>query len=62
LTCLGSAFLLLTFMYEHDFAVPAAIILSLGIGYFISTLLSYKLSARFDASNDLPPVLRQTNS
>ncbi|HEX2833862.1 MAG TPA: hypothetical protein VHW00_12690 [Thermoanaerobaculia bacterium] len=54
LTCLGSAFLLLTFVYEDNFAVPAAILLSLGIGYLISTVLSYKLSGKF-ITNDLTP-------
>jgi hypothetical protein len=47
LTMLGSAFLFLTFMYEDAFAVPAAILLSLGIGYLLATLVSYKLSAKF---------------
>lgn len=47
LTMLGTAFLLLTFMYEKDFAVPAAILFSLGIGYLLATLVSYKLSAKF---------------
>jgi hypothetical protein len=47
LTMLGSAFLLLTFMYERDFAVPAAILFSLGIGYLLATLVSYKLSAKY---------------
>lgn len=52
LTCLGGAFLFLTFLYDDGFAVPAAILLSLGIGYLISTILSYKLSGKF-TTNDL---------
>jgi hypothetical protein len=51
LTALGCAFLGLTLMYDHDFAVPAAIILALGIGYLISTFASYKLSGKL--MNDL---------
>jgi hypothetical protein len=62
LTCLGIAFIFLTFTYEDGFGVPAAILLALGIGYLISTLLSYKLSARFDTTADLPGALHQTNS
>jgi len=46
LTMLGLAFLFLTFWYERDFAVPAAILFSLGIGYLVATLLSYKLSSK----------------
>lgn len=52
LTMLGAAFLFLTFMYENDFAVPAAILFSLGIGYFLATLVSYKLSAKYLQQED----------
>ena len=45
LSMLGMAFLALTFFYNDDFAVPAAILFSLGIGYFIATFVSYRLSA-----------------
>ncbi|MGN6186574.1 MAG: hypothetical protein ACTHQM_23300 [Thermoanaerobaculia bacterium] len=55
LSCLGGAFVLLTFTYEKDFAVPAAILLSLGIGYLISTVLSYKLSGKFASTTDFTP-------
>jgi hypothetical protein len=47
LTSLGAGFLFLTFMYENDLAVPAAILLSLGIGYLVATLVSWKLSKSF---------------
>lgn len=47
LTALGSAFLFLTFMYDRDFAVPAAILFSLGIGYLLATVVSYRLSGKF---------------
>jgi hypothetical protein len=46
LTSLGAAFLFLNFTFEDDFAVPAAILLFLGIGYLVATLVSYKLSAK----------------
>lgn len=46
LTMLGAAFLALTFFYDEEFAVPAAILFSLGVGYLVATLVSYKLSAR----------------
>jgi hypothetical protein len=45
LSMLGAAFLGLTFFYNDDFAVPAAILLSLGIGYFLATMVSYRLSS-----------------
>ena len=45
LSMLGAAFLGLTFFYEDDFAVPAAILFSLGIGYFIATFVSWRLAA-----------------
>jgi hypothetical protein len=55
LTMLGTAFLVLTFWYEHDFAVPAAILFSLGIGYLLATLVSYKLSTKMlDVDADRP--------
>ena len=56
LTALGSAFLFLTFMYDRDFAVPAAILFSLGLGYLLATFVSYKLSGKFHIGevNDLP--------
>jgi hypothetical protein len=46
LSSLGVAFLFLTFLYEKDWAVPAAIVFSLGIGYFLATFIAYKLSAK----------------
>ena len=47
LTTLGTGFLFLTILYEDFFAVPAAILFSLGVGYLLATLVSYKLSAKF---------------
>jgi hypothetical protein len=49
LTALGAAFLFLTWFSDDDFVVPAAILLSLGIGYLIATFVSYKLSASLTA-------------
>ncbi|HUP60033.1 MAG TPA: hypothetical protein VNA69_06400 [Thermoanaerobaculia bacterium] len=49
LTALGTAFLFLTLFSDDDFVVPAAILLSLGIGYLIATFVSYKLSASLTA-------------
>lgn len=46
LTMLGAAFLGLTFFYDNDWAVPAAIILCLGLGQLIATYVSYKLSEK----------------
>lgn len=55
LSMLGAAFLGLTFFYDDDFAVPAAILFSLGIGYLLATLVSYKLSANMHGGNVLHP-------
>jgi hypothetical protein len=56
LTALGAAFMFLTFWdRDDDWVVPAAILLFLGLGYFIATLLSYKLSKRID-TDVLPRV------
>lgn len=54
LSCLGLAFIALTFMYDEDWAVPAFIVFSLGIGYFIATFISYKLSAKVHAGELAP--------
>lgn len=64
LTALGAAFMFLTFWdREEDWVIPAAILLFLGLGYFIATVVSYKLSKRIDAEilprvpdNDVPRV------
>jgi len=53
LCALGLSFVFLAFMVDKDFTVPAAIILSLGIGYLLSTVLSYKLSSKFDGNGSL---------
>ena len=47
LTMLGAAFGVLTFTYENDFAVPAAILFFLGIGYLVATFISLKLADKF---------------
>jgi hypothetical protein len=57
LSTLGLAFLFLTFLYERDWAVPAAIVFSLGIGYFLATLISYKLSGKVWAGELEPPAM-----
>ena len=46
LTALGLAFLFLTYYQDNDFVVPAAILSSLGIGYFLATVVSYRLSSK----------------
>jgi len=47
LTMLGAGFLFLTFMHDEFFAIPAAILFSLGVGYLLATFVSYKLSAKY---------------
>ncbi len=44
LSMLGFSFLMLTLLVDHDFAIPAAILLSLGIGYLLATFVSYRMS------------------
>jgi hypothetical protein len=44
LTMLGVAFVFLAILDNGDFAVPAAIILALGIGFFLATMVTYKMS------------------
>jgi hypothetical protein len=61
LSTLGAAFLGLTFFSNEDFAVPAAILLSLGIGYFIATFVSWRLSAQM-AGGDVFHPNQTTNS
>lgn len=56
LSMLGAAFLALTIFYEDGFAVPAAILLSLGVGYLIATLVSYRLSKHMHGGDVLRPA------
>ncbi len=56
LSCLGTAFLFLTFFVDDDWSVPAAIVLSLGIGYFLATFISYKLSGKVRAGEIEPSM------
>ena len=49
LSTLGLAFLGLTLLYDEDWAVPASIVLALGVGYFLATYISYRLSAKVHA-------------
>lgn len=51
LTMLGAAFLGLTFFYDDDFAIVAAILFSLGVGYLLATWVSYKLSQKMHGSD-----------
>ncbi len=56
LTALGAAFMFIAF-WDHDdgWVIPAAILLFLGVGYFIATVVSYKLSKKMEVGI-LPPV------
>jgi hypothetical protein len=55
LSALGAGFLFLTFWEDSGFVIPGAIILSLGIGYFIATVVSWRLSSSFNAQPDTIP-------
>jgi hypothetical protein len=60
LLSLGGAFIFLQLTLDDDFAVPAALLTALGIGYLVATFVSYKMSGKLVPS-DLPPALRQEN-
>lgn len=59
LSMLGAAFLGLTFFYDDDFAVPAAILFSLGIGYLLATFVSWRLSRHLHAGDVFQPSADQ---
>ena len=59
LSMLGAAFLGLTFFYDDDFAVPAAILFSLGIGYLIATFVSWRLSRHMHGADVFQPPADQ---
>lgn len=61
LSTLGLAFLGLTLLDNGDWAVPAAIVLALGVGYFIATYISYRLSEKVHAG-ELGPQNNGANS
>ena len=61
LSTLGLAFLGLTLLDNSDWAVPAAIVLALGVGYFIATYISYRLSEKVHAG-ELGPQNNGANS
>ena len=51
LTMLGIALTLLTFFYEKDFAIPAAIVFFLGLGYLLATWASMKLADKLASAD-----------
>ena len=55
LSMLGAAFLGLTFFYDDDFAVPAAILFCLGVGYLLATFVAYRLSSHMHGGDVLHP-------
>lgn len=55
LSMLGAAFVALTFFYDDDFAVPAAILFSLGLGYLLATFVSWRLSRHLHGGDVVNP-------
>jgi ABC-type antimicrobial peptide transport system permease subunit len=51
LTCLGAAFLLLTFRVP-DFVIPGGIILAIGIGFLIGAFVMLRLSKNLNADKE----------
>lgn len=60
LSMLGAAFLALTFWYNDDFAVPASILFSLGIGYLLATFVTWRLSRHLNGGDVFNPSADQT--
>jgi hypothetical protein len=60
LSMLGLAFLALTLWYDDDFAVPASILFSLGIGYLLATFVSWRLSKHLHGGDVFQPPADQT--
>lgn len=60
LSMLGAAFLALTFWYDDDFAVPASILFSLGIGYLLATFVTWRLSRHLNGGDVFNPSADQT--
>lgn len=60
LSMLGAAFMGLTFFYDDDFAIPAAILFSLGLGYLIATFVSWRLSRHLHGGDVFPAAPDQT--
>ena len=54
LSSLGISFLGLAVLYDKDWSVPAAIVLSLGVGYFVATFISYKLTQKSHSDTVTP--------
>lgn len=61
LSTLGLAFLGLAVFSDDSWSVPAAIVLALGVGYFIATYISYRLSEKVHAG-ELGPQTNGANS
>ena len=59
LSCLGAAFVVLAIADNGDWSIPAAIVFSLGIGYLLATVVSYKLLAKVRAGQ-LEPMSTDT--
>ena len=60
MTLLGAAFLAIWFAGDNiGFMYPGFILLGLGIGFFISTLISLKMSQRFGLIGDDKPTPRE---
>jgi len=51
LSCLGLAFVVLAFAYDEDWSIPAAVVLSVGVGYFLATWTSFRLAEKFRADH-----------
>lgn len=60
LSMLGAAFLALTFFYADEFAVPASILLALGVGYLLATFVTWRLSRHLNGGDVFNPSGDQT--
>ena len=57
LTFLGLAFTVIAFIEsDSGWYIPAAIVFSLGVGYLLAAVVTWKFSAAYKVDEELPPV------
>lgn len=57
LTSVGVAFVVIALIEnDSDWYVPASIVFSLGLGYLIAAVVTWRFSQKFVAEDELPPV------
>ena len=58
LTAVGVAFTIISILEDDSgWYIPAAIVFSLGVGYLIAAIVTWKFSQKFTADDELPPAV-----